>query len=455
MTMKTLLAVLLVAVTAASASAQTQLTTGPATQYNPAISGNYVVWTDYRAGNWDIWGMDLRTRQEFPVCTNTATQDQPAINGDTVVWRDYRNGNWDIFGYNITTKTEFPVCTAPGAQTNPVVSGSRVAWQDRRSGTWDVYGLDLQHWTETAIAAGPGNQQEPCLGPTLCVYSDNAKGNYDIMARRLGGEPFTVADAPYDEARPRLSGNTIIWRGRTNGSTWDIWGKNIMTGQTFSVCTAPSDQWYANISGNLVAWDDHRSGNWDIYGYDLTTRREFPVCTVKRDQLLPDVDGNAVVWHDMRSGTAHIWVENVPQAVAVPPIAQPPPTIHETPGTPSRAMLAVGEIRKPVVTISDTGFSVWWAPGAEGNPSGVAKSFFTGYTLGDLPWAGDWLTAMRLNVPVTFDILAGIDAEGGNALVGFGTALNWGNENFRLSTGLGLLSTGDVVPYVGFTARFD
>ncbi len=107
------------------------------------------------------------------------------------------------------------------------------------------------------------------------------------------------------------------------------------------------------------------------------------------------------------------------------------------------------------IWIGENSVSVWWSFGQDTNPTGVAKSFNTGYTLGDLPLAGEWLETLQFDVPLTFDILAGVDAEGGDALVGFGLAGNWGDEHFRLSGGIGLLSTGDVVPYIGFTARFD
>jgi hypothetical protein len=106
------------------------------------------------------------------------------------------------------------------------------------------------------------------------------------------------------------------------------------------------------------------------------------------------------------------------------------------------------------IYIDENSVVVWWAFGQDTNPTGIAKSFDTGYNLGKLPFAGDWLEAMRLDIPITFDILAGIDAEGGDALVGFGLSGNWGDEHFRLNGGLGLLSTGNLVPYVGFGAHF-
>ena len=105
--------------------------------------------------------------------------------------------------------------------------------------------------------------------------------------------------------------------------------------------------------------------------------------------------------------------------------------------------------------ISENSVSVWWAWGnGDTNPTGIAKSFDTGYDWGDLPLAGDWLTAMRLDCPVSFDILLGVSSDGGNGLAGFGFASNWGDQHFRVAAGLAYLTTGNVVPYASFTAHF-
>ena len=47
---------------------------------------------------------------EFPVCTASGNQIDPDISGNTVVWEDYRNGNCDIYSYNIVTEQEKGIC---------------------------------------------------------------------------------------------------------------------------------------------------------------------------------------------------------------------------------------------------------------------------------------------------------------------------------------------------------
>ena len=66
-----------------------------ASQHDPDVSGDFVVWVDRRSGHGDIWGYSYSADYAFPVCTNAAAQAQPAIDGDTVVWSDHRGVHGD------------------------------------------------------------------------------------------------------------------------------------------------------------------------------------------------------------------------------------------------------------------------------------------------------------------------------------------------------------------------
>ena len=89
-----------------------RITTDTSDQVHPAIYGDIVVWQDNRnqaTTGLDIYGYNLKTKEELPICTFTANQDYPAIYGDIVVWQDNRNGNYDIYGYNLTTGESFQI----------------------------------------------------------------------------------------------------------------------------------------------------------------------------------------------------------------------------------------------------------------------------------------------------------------------------------------------------------
>jgi beta propeller repeat protein len=38
---------------------------------------------------------------EMEICTDAATQANPCIEYNFIIWQDNRNGNWDIYGYDL------------------------------------------------------------------------------------------------------------------------------------------------------------------------------------------------------------------------------------------------------------------------------------------------------------------------------------------------------------------
>ena len=81
-----------------------------------AISGDRIVWADYRNGNYDIYLYDLLTDTESQITTDSANQYGPAIYGDLIAWSDYRNANSAIYLYNISTHTESQITSGSGGQ---------------------------------------------------------------------------------------------------------------------------------------------------------------------------------------------------------------------------------------------------------------------------------------------------------------------------------------------------
>lgn len=107
----TVVVILLVAGLIKAEGGERPICTNPDTQMNPKISGNKVVWQDYRNDNTDIYLYDLETGVERPICTNLSGQYIPEILGNMIVWVDDRHdefstGNDDIYLYDLETSTE-------------------------------------------------------------------------------------------------------------------------------------------------------------------------------------------------------------------------------------------------------------------------------------------------------------------------------------------------------------
>lgn len=113
----------------------------------PAVWGDIAVWQERTGGQEDIWAADVsdpENPRRFAVCQEAHSQTNPDVGDNLVVWQDFRNGHdWDIYGYNLTTGQEFQITDDDAHQMNPAVAGNVVVWQDIRDGYWQIYAAEL------------------------------------------------------------------------------------------------------------------------------------------------------------------------------------------------------------------------------------------------------------------------------------------------------------------------
>src|SRR3972149_10208930 len=116
---------------------ESRLTTNPADQYDPAISGDLVVYTDARAGNKDVWYYDIGAGQEVQVTNALGDQKLSDVSGDLVVYVD--QPTTDILLYSVGTgSTVNLTASANSNSTSPAVSGNIVAWVDGPTGEKEI-----------------------------------------------------------------------------------------------------------------------------------------------------------------------------------------------------------------------------------------------------------------------------------------------------------------------------
>ena len=299
----------------------------------PKVSGGTVVWMDDRNApptktweNRDIYSRDLRHPSALPICTAPRSQLFPAISGETVVWTDKRNmpkarllaphQNSDIYGYDLSTQREFPICTAKGAQDHPDVAGGIVVWSDARRGprNADVYGYDLSTQREFPICAAAGQQLSPAVSGHVVVWVDyrhhpyTTAGydtapceiyGYDLDARR----GFRVG-AAIDGVRPLIDGQTVVW-GSPNGdggqTSFNVFDLGTRKQRTVAI-TGESFMGPAGLSGGRVVLIDDSGpllaqGSAQVWLYDLLRGRSYPITTWGWASFA-DISGDLVTWYD-------------------------------------------------------------------------------------------------------------------------------------------------------------
>lgn len=190
-----------------------------ASQHDPDVSGDFVVWVDMRGGNGDIWGYSYSADHAFPICANAKAQSQPAVDGDVVAWSDGRGKatgtGADIYRYDLMTSSEYPVCTTLGDQTSPAISGDVVAWADRRlAGNWNIVAGDLTLKEEIYPCLASGWQGQPAVSGDTVLWTDHRTASLDLRGVTL---------SPWD-ASIRINGGAI-WTTKTK-VTLDLWARS-------------------------------------------------------------------------------------------------------------------------------------------------------------------------------------------------------------------------------------
>ena len=112
-------------------------------QLSPAISGNLVVWEDYRTGRAKTYLYNLTTRTGRPLTTTPYPESHPRILGNRVVYESTRNDGYEhLFLYDLTTGTEEEIQADMITGKDPAISGNLIAWEDyRNGGQSDIYAI--------------------------------------------------------------------------------------------------------------------------------------------------------------------------------------------------------------------------------------------------------------------------------------------------------------------------
>jgi beta propeller repeat protein len=139
---------------------QTQISDTPGGMNALAISGDRIVWLNFFVVNQivrhDLYFFDLGTQSQIQI-TDTGTAANPAISGDRIVWEDYRKSGPDIYLYDVRTRSEMRISEDTPWASAPSISGDRVVWQEEAALflPHDIYLADLSREPPPCISPNP------------------------------------------------------------------------------------------------------------------------------------------------------------------------------------------------------------------------------------------------------------------------------------------------------------
>ena len=261
------------------------------------MGGVFIVWSDSRDGNWDIYGMRIYNGSRmwasggFGICTYANTQFEPDVINDgyggmITAWYDYRTGSdYDIwaqrityFGLTLWSGGGNPVCVESGWQESPRLiqageAGAIIAWDDSRLSTDEIYAQRIDYlgdiqWNSSAVR--------------VCNESSD-KSYWNIIADGEGGAILSWTDYRYsagnDIYAQRLNASgTLLWDGRGEKVSGTIYDQSqpAMTGDGSGGAIIAWQDGRRNIGYDIFAQRIERNGYWGYPAPIITGIRDIP-----------------------------------------------------------------------------------------------------------------------------------------------------------------------------------
>jgi beta propeller repeat protein len=368
-------------VTAAVTGTETRVTSDPGDQYDPSISGNKVVFTDYRSSDTDVYWYDFATGAEHPVIVALGNQELTGISGDLLVYTDYRTA--DVVVYDtvtgITTNVTAPDKAAVGHPFNsvdPVVSGSLVVWEDSRDGNMEIYAKNLETGEERRITDAPGIDEKPAVSGTTIVWQhvdmiDYNTNDYRYAVMTYGWSSGTTmavsGTSPEWIASPDVWGSRIVWQQfNTATNSYDLMMRDMPSGATH-VLALPGDQRNPHVSGDFVSFDDfadtYRVKLWYLptdQVFEVGPATSYPYGRYLSDIEMTDATSGRVVYTDDRNSDLDIWSYGFSLTLLTPRIEASPSAVHfgDVPlGSSGAASVTVKNSGTGTMTVSGVGLA--------------------------------------------------------------------------------------------------
>jgi hypothetical protein len=248
---------------------ETRITTDLADQFDPAISGNIISYTDeFREPSLDIWYYDPDVRAEARVTSNPSDELLSGVSNGTIVYEDMQEG--DVFAYSTIT--------------NQTINLS----QDHHS-------------------------TDPCIGQDLVAWEDTKDGNREVYAKNLtSGEERQITNDPlHSDTFPDVDNGRIVWQ-KASSTQADVYCYDWASGTTQQITVSSSDYYInAHIWRDEIVYPTRRNGIYSIYWFNLTSQveKQLPYQGLLRD---PTVSGDFVCFEELQSGISHLMLWHLP-----------------------------------------------------------------------------------------------------------------------------------------------
>jgi len=293
--------------------------------WEPDISDSWIVWDESRYGNSDIFAYNIATNTELQITSNPAQQGNPRISGNLIAWEDLRNGGTsqlDIYGYDLNTGKEFVISSDSSHELLIGVDNGKVAFgrlyyeiTEPSSHDTKLYNLWLYDYGTKISTNVTGFTSNTSHNPMHTIWTDDADFGNDLLAWHERTMQWTThiydhweatdghADKMHigvDSSGVRVlepnenpypiaaAGNCFVWLNDDDKvCLWNQGAKQQIT----------SEDGYWNA---LAIGDDfivyRKEQQQEVFYWDISENQEFLLTDEVYDAKAIRMDGSGVVW---------------------------------------------------------------------------------------------------------------------------------------------------------------
>lgn len=174
--------------------------------------------------------------EQAPDAVTTATAVTPPVTSGEItgslIYTAERDNNFDLYALDLATRQETRLTSASANDLNPAVSpdGARVAYISNADGDYDIYVMDIDGRSERRLTLNEVNDRYPAWSPdgAWLVYSSDVRGDGNFDLYRVAADGSAAPEELFsDGARnsfPYWRGDQIVFTNGSNADagTWEI-----------------------------------------------------------------------------------------------------------------------------------------------------------------------------------------------------------------------------------------
>jgi len=157
-------------------------------QQSPDVQAGRVVWQDLRnPGAGEIYLCNLETAQLMRLTTNLFGKFHPAVYDHWIVWSDARNLELELYGFDLLRNREVRITNTPEDETQPYLNGEWVLCMENSLGPQTGNGrlIHLPSLAEIPVTHTPTLKAFPALADGRAVWQETPTNQAEIVSAPL------------------------------------------------------------------------------------------------------------------------------------------------------------------------------------------------------------------------------------------------------------------------------